>query len=147
MRRLSSRNSRRRWVEASQMDIKPDQMISLGYGKYWRSDDVVGLMRIEEDRGPGRRTAVYTASLPEPIVASRSENAILQDMADRDTIEMDEVRETLSDLLASFMEVPDVLKRTLSREAGLDTAMWVHRLRSLLGPGPDEPTGQNELFD
>ena len=63
------------------MEIKPDRMISLGYGKYWRSDAIVGLMPIDDERGPGRRTEVYTASLAEPIVASRSEQAILQDMA------------------------------------------------------------------
>ena len=29
------------------MEIKPDRMISLGYGRFWRSDAIVGLMRIE----------------------------------------------------------------------------------------------------
>ena len=38
------------------MDIKPDRMVYLGYGKYWRSDAIVGLMPIEDERGPGRRT-------------------------------------------------------------------------------------------
>ncbi len=63
------------------MEIKPDRMISLGYGKYWRSDAIVGLVPIGDERGPGRRTEVYTANLEHPIVASRGEGAILQDMA------------------------------------------------------------------
>jgi hypothetical protein len=63
------------------MEIKPNRMVSLGYGKYWRSDAIVGLQPIEEDRGPGRRTEVYTATVDDPIVASRSEQAILHDMA------------------------------------------------------------------
>ena len=62
------------------MEIKPDRMVSLGYGKYWRSDAIVGLTPIEDNRGPGRRTEVYTATIEEPIVASRSELAILHDI-------------------------------------------------------------------
>ena len=38
------------------MDIKTGRMVYLGYGKYWRSDEIVGLNPIEEGRGPGRRT-------------------------------------------------------------------------------------------
>ena len=38
------------------MEIKRDRMVFLGYGKYWRSDGIVGLMPIEEERGPRRRT-------------------------------------------------------------------------------------------
>src|ERR1051326_6954219 len=29
------------------MDIKRDRMVFLGYGKYWRSDAIIGLMPIE----------------------------------------------------------------------------------------------------
>jgi hypothetical protein len=46
-------------------------MIFLGYGKYWRSDHIVGLLPIENGRGPGRRTEVYVATREEPVVASR----------------------------------------------------------------------------
>ena len=48
------------------MEIKAGRMISLGYGKFWRSDAIVGLMPIEEQRGPGQRTEVYTATLDGP---------------------------------------------------------------------------------
>jgi hypothetical protein len=56
-------------------------MVALGYGKYARATDIVALIPIEDDeRGDGRRTYVYVAGLDAPIVASRSEKAILADM-------------------------------------------------------------------
>jgi hypothetical protein len=56
-------------------------MVALGYGKYARATDIVALIPIEdEQRGDGRRTYVYVAGLDAPIVASRSERAILADM-------------------------------------------------------------------
>jgi hypothetical protein len=56
-------------------------MVALGYGKYVRATDIVALIPIEDDeRGDGRRTYVYVAGLDAPIVASRSEKAILADM-------------------------------------------------------------------
>jgi hypothetical protein len=56
-------------------------MVPLGYGKFVRADEIVALVPIEEgDRGEGRRTYVHTEGLLEPLVASRSEKAILADM-------------------------------------------------------------------
>ena len=56
-------------------------MVALGHGKYVRAADIVALIPIEHDqRGDGRRTYVYVAGLDGPIVASRSERAILADM-------------------------------------------------------------------
>jgi hypothetical protein len=56
-------------------------MVPLGYGKYVRADEIVALVPIEDgDRGDRRRTFVHTEGLLEPIVASRSEKAILADM-------------------------------------------------------------------
>ncbi|MEA2151029.1 MAG: hypothetical protein QOD69_2859 [Solirubrobacteraceae bacterium] len=56
-------------------------MVPLGYGKFVRADEIVALVPIEEgDRGDGRRTYVHTEGLLEPLVASRSEKAILSDM-------------------------------------------------------------------
>jgi hypothetical protein len=57
-------------------------MVALGYGKYARATDIIALIPIEDgERGDGRRTYVYVAGLDAPIVASRSERAILADMA------------------------------------------------------------------
>lgn len=130
------------------MEIKPDRMISLGYGRFWRSDAIVGLRRIEQDRGPGRRTEVFTATLEEPVIASRSERAILQDMAvaTDEVFRMQEVREVLHEVVDALQDVPDVLRRMLSREAGFDAEGWIQRLRSLLAPGGVDQI-QNDLFD
>jgi hypothetical protein len=55
-------------------------MVPLGYGRFVRADDIVAVLPIEEGRGRGRRTHVHVAGLAGPLVASRSEGAILADM-------------------------------------------------------------------
>ncbi len=56
-------------------------MVPLGYGKFARADQVTALVPVDEaERGGGRRTYVYLETLAEPLVASRSEKAILEDM-------------------------------------------------------------------
>ena len=56
-------------------------MVALGYGKFVRADRVFALVPIEAaDRGDGRRTYVHVEGLAEPLVASRSERAILADV-------------------------------------------------------------------
>lgn len=55
-------------------------MVPLGYGRFVRADEIVAVLPIEEGRGRGRRTHVHIAGLTAPIVASRSEAAILADM-------------------------------------------------------------------
>lgn len=131
------------------MEIKPDRMISLGYGKFWRSDAIVGVIPIEDERGPGRRTEVYTATLEYPLVASRSERAILQDMAfaSEELFRWQEAREMLSDLADALDDVPDVVKRMLNAEARFDAAAWVRRLRAGLQEAPaDDEEDQSDFF-
>ncbi len=56
-------------------------MVSLGYGKFVKADRIYALVPIESgDRGDGRRTYVHVDGLDQPIVASRSERAILMDL-------------------------------------------------------------------
>lgn len=56
-------------------------MVPLGYGKFARADRVFALVPIErEERQDGRRTYVHVDGLAEPLVASRSERAILADV-------------------------------------------------------------------
>ena len=63
------------------MANRAPRMISLGYGKWVRADRVYALVPIEgEDRRDGRRTYVHVDGLTEPVVASRSERAILADV-------------------------------------------------------------------
>jgi hypothetical protein len=63
------------------MAIGAPRMIFLGFGKWARADRIYALEPLEgDDRGHGRRTRVWVEGLPEPIVASRTERAILADM-------------------------------------------------------------------
>jgi hypothetical protein len=56
-------------------------MIPLGYGKAVRADRIYAVVPIEgEERGDGRRTYVHVEGIDEPVVASRSERAILADL-------------------------------------------------------------------
>jgi hypothetical protein len=56
-------------------------MVALGYGKFVRADRVFALVPLDaEERGDGRRTYVHVEGLAEPLVASRSERAIMADV-------------------------------------------------------------------
>ena len=57
------------------------RMVHLGYGKFVRADRVFALVPLEPgERGDGRRTYVYVEGVAEPLVASRSERAILAEV-------------------------------------------------------------------
>ena len=128
------------------MDIKPNRLVHLGYGKYWRSDQIVGLVPIEDERGPGRRTHVHVATLPEPITASRSEEAIRRDMAVSDEeFRSGELRSAVSDMLEDLSGVSPVLRRMLLHEGGVDLSRWEDRLRHLIGYEETSPD-QEDLF-
>jgi hypothetical protein len=56
-------------------------MVALGYGRFVRADRVFALVPLPpKDRGEGRRTYVHVDGMAEPLVASRSEKAILADV-------------------------------------------------------------------
>ncbi len=62
-------------------------MIFLGFGKYARADKIYALEPITgDDRAPGRRTLVWVDGIAEPIVASRTEQTILDDMIEASTV-------------------------------------------------------------
>jgi hypothetical protein len=57
-------------------------MIPLGYGKFVRADRVYALVPLEGPaRGDRRRTLVYVEGIETPLVASRSERALAEDLA------------------------------------------------------------------
>jgi hypothetical protein len=63
------------------MPKRDPRLVSLGYGKFVRADKVFALVPLDpKDRGEGRRTYVHVDGLSEPVVASRSEKAILADV-------------------------------------------------------------------
>ena len=56
-------------------------MVALGYGRFVRADRVFALVPLPpKERGEGRRTYVHVDGMAEPLVASRSERAILADV-------------------------------------------------------------------
>jgi hypothetical protein len=56
-------------------------MVFLGFGKYVRADRIYALEPLRADeRGSGARTRVWVDGIPEPVVASRTERAILAEM-------------------------------------------------------------------
>jgi hypothetical protein len=57
-------------------------LVALGYGKFVRADRVYALVPIEPpERGDGRRTRVYVEGIEEPMIVSRAERAIAEDIA------------------------------------------------------------------
>jgi hypothetical protein len=57
-------------------------LIPLGYGKFVRADRVYALVPLEgPERGDGRRTLVHVEGIENPVIASRSETAIAEDLA------------------------------------------------------------------
>jgi hypothetical protein len=57
------------------------RMVFLGFGKHVRADRIYALEPITgEERGNGRRTLVWVEGIPEPIVASRTQETILEEM-------------------------------------------------------------------
>jgi hypothetical protein len=124
-------------------------MVYLGYGKYWRSDEIVGLHPIEEGRGPGRRTEVYVSTRQDAVIASRSERAILQEMvtAPEEIFRMEEARGVIGDLLDALQELSPLLRRVLSNEGRFEVEKWEERLRTLLAPeAEEEGKSQSDLF-
>jgi hypothetical protein len=81
-RRVRTRTHVRYNLHMREEDVRATDigMVPLGYGRFVRADEIVALLPIEDGRGPRRRTYVHVAGLAAPIVASRSEEAILADM-------------------------------------------------------------------
>ena len=116
------------------MKVVPDRIVPLGFGKYVRADRIVGLVPIEEDRGPGRRTLVYVDGLPEPLVAGRTEGTILRDMVGTESGSVELLRE----LQLQIGQVRPLLKSSIRSEAGLDLDELSRRISDLTGE-PESP--------
>ena len=57
------------------------KMIFLGFGKYVRADKIFAVEPLRDDeRGSGARTRVWIEGIPDPLIASRTERAILAEM-------------------------------------------------------------------
>jgi hypothetical protein len=112
----------------------PDRIVPLGFGKYVRADRIVGLIPIEDERGPGRRTLVYVEGLPEPLTAGRTEGTILRDMVGTESGSVELLRE----LQLQIGQVRPLLKSSIRSEAGLDLDELSRRISDLTGE-PESP--------
>jgi hypothetical protein len=111
------------------MKVISDRIVSLGFGKYVRADNIVALVPIEEDRGSGRRTLVYVDGLPGPLVAGRTESTILRDMVGTESGAIELLRE----LKLQIGQVRPLLKSSIRSEAGLDLDELSRRITNLTG--------------
>lgn len=116
------------------MELRENIIVPLGYGKYVRSDKIVALEPIEDDRGPGRRTFVYVQELKNPLVASRTENTIVANIVEtpREVLEATAAMELLQDILDDIMQIGPMLRKSIKKEAGLDIAKIEKRIEEIL---------------
>ena len=116
------------------MRIEKGILVPLGYGKYFRSEKIIGLEPIEEGRGPGKRTWIFIEDLDEPIIASRSEGAILRDMTEMPN-EITRVREQhqlLGDILDTIGEINPMLRSIIRDQGKWDLDRLEERIRETL---------------
>jgi hypothetical protein len=116
------------------MKIQPSVLVHLGYGKYIRSDKVVSVVPIEEDRGPGRRTFVHVEGQPHPLVASRAEDSVIRDLVQepREVTQSRQQQEILRDLLQDLGNVNATVRRFARDEGGLDLERLERRIGAVL---------------
>ena len=116
------------------MKIEQGIMVAVGYGKYFRSDAIVGLEPIEEGRGPGKRTKVYIDGHTDPIIASRTESTILRDLAKEpaEVTQAMEHTEMLRDILESIADVPKMLRSIIRDQGKWDLDRLEEHIREVL---------------
>ena len=106
----------------NKMWVKSGQMISLGYGRYVRSDEIAAVEPIEEGRGPRRRALVWLRGMSTPLVASRSEEAIIRELTDSPeaTRKGRHQRLVLEQVVRALDGVPGSFRRRLRDHDGID---------------------------
>jgi len=116
------------------MELRENVVVPLGYGKYVRSDKIVALEPIEDDRGPGRRTFVYVEELKNPMVASRTETSIVANIAEvpKEVMEATAAMELLQDILDDIQQIGPMLRTSIKKEAGLDVGKIEKRIEEIL---------------
>lgn len=117
------------------MRIQSGQLVALGYGRYVRSDDVVAIEPIVEGRGPGRRTYVYVRGVADPIIGSRAEGSIVDDLvtpADEAT-RMRSQRTALRNVVKALEGVSPGVRRVLGEETGADFGALIADANQVLG--------------
>jgi hypothetical protein len=116
------------------VEIRTNVIVPLGYGKYVRADKIVALEPIEDDRGPGRRTMVYIEQLPNPVVASRTEHTIIENMVQTpsEVLEAAAALELLRDLYDDISQVGPMLRTSIKKEVALDLNQIERKIKEIL---------------
>ncbi len=116
------------------MEIKEGVMVPLGYGKFARSDKIISLEPIEDERGPGRRTIVYVEEVRSPLIASRTENSILAGMVEipRYELEASAALELLYDIRDDIQQIGPMLRKSIKKEANFDLDRIEKRIDEIL---------------
>jgi hypothetical protein len=116
------------------MRIQAGQLVPLGYGKYVRSDEVIAIEPITEGRGPRRRSLVWVRGLPDPIVASRAEPSIVDDLVTpaEEAARMRGLRDALTRVVEDLDRVPPLLARLIEQETAIDLDERVAQARLAL---------------
>ena len=110
------------------------RMIFLGFGKYARADRIYALEPLAEgERGHGARTRVWVDGIPEPIIASRTERAIVAAMGTNPAAENARIVDSALDLARRVAEAAE--------QGRFDVGDLGRRARRLLETTtrPDEP--------
>lgn len=104
------------------MYVQPNRIISLGYGKFVRGDEIVAVEPIVQGRGPGRRSLVWVRGIEAPLVSSRTEEAILGDLVnpDSDARKTRYERAVLKSVVDALDSVPGTFRRRLRDSTGVD---------------------------
>ncbi len=117
------------------MRIQQGQLVPLGYGKYVRSDEVVAVEPITDNRGPGRRSFVWVRGIGEPMVASRAEGSIVDDLvtpAD-EAARMKAQRAVLRRVVAALEGVSPGVRSALGENSGVDFTELIEEGNRVLG--------------
>lgn len=116
------------------METRENVIIPLGYGKFVRSDKVIALEPIEDDRGPGRRTIVYVEEMKNPMIASRTETSILANIVKtpREVLEATAALELLKDILDDMQHIGPMLRMSIKKEADFDIAKIQKKIEEIL---------------
>lgn len=116
------------------MNIREKVIIPLGYGKFVRSDKIIAMEPIEDDRGPRRRTRVYVEQMGDPLIASRTETSVLANMVEtpKEILEAIASLELLRDIYNDIHNIGPMLRKSIKKEANLDLNKIERRIEEIL---------------
>src|SRR5215475_10545880 len=114
------------------------RMVFLGFGKFVRADKIYALEPlVEGERGHGARTRVWVEGISEPIVASRTERAIIAAMGANSSAETSRLVDGALDLAQRVADAAE--------QGRFDVVDLGRRARRLLESTTD-PAEPDQLF-